>query len=226
MRRPFLVLSLLLPLLACQAGGRDEEPDPVANPVLIGTVTTTPLDAPPPILPQGGTANTDAAAAGAPATDIATDTTADPTADPARANAATIAPDPAAPAPAAALPAAEGAPAPASDAPQQTAPPIEPELASPDQSEDQSGSQPAPTGPMSEAEAACRADGGLWSRTGNGRAKACIFQTPDGGKECDSKDDCVNECLARSRTCSPIEPLFGCHKVLMEDGAAVTLCLE
>ena len=55
---------------------------------------------------------------------------------------------------------------------------------------------------------------------------ACIFTTPDGGKECDSKDDCVSECLARSRTCSPIEPLFGCNDVLMDNGARVKLCLE
>ena len=54
----------------------------------------------------------------------------------------------------------------------------------------------------------------------------CIRTTRDAGKSCDSKTDCEGECLARSRTCSPIKPLFGCNPVLMDTGAEVTLCIE
>jgi hypothetical protein len=55
---------------------------------------------------------------------------------------------------------------------------------------------------------------------------SCIRQTRDGGKQCDSKTDCQGECLARSRTCAPIQPLFGCNAVLMDNGAEVSLCID
>lgn len=80
--------------------------------------------------------------------------------------------------------------------------------------------------PKSEAQIACEDDGGTWARTGDGPAMACVEPTRDGGKRCDSKNDCDGECLARSRTCSPIAPLFGCNAVLMDNGAEVTLCLN
>lgn len=80
--------------------------------------------------------------------------------------------------------------------------------------------------PKSEAQLACEDDDGTWARAGDGGGMACIYNTRDGGKRCDSKDDCDGECLARSRSCSPIKPLFGCNAVLMDNGAEVTLCLE
>lgn len=80
--------------------------------------------------------------------------------------------------------------------------------------------------PKSAAQVACEVDRGLWSRTGSGEIFACVQRTRDGGKRCDSKSDCDGECLARSRSCSPLKPLFGCNEVLMDNGAAVTLCLE
>jgi hypothetical protein len=33
-------------------------------------------------------------------------------------------------------------------------------------------------------------------------------------------------CLARSGTCAPIMPLFGCNEVLDKQGRRVTLCIE
>ena len=47
---------------------------------------------------------------------------------------------------------------------------------------------------------------------------SCITPTRDAGKSCRKAGDCEGLCLARSRTCAPIEPLFGCNAVLQEDG--------
>ncbi|WP_434614219.1 hypothetical protein [Tabrizicola sp. M-4] len=80
--------------------------------------------------------------------------------------------------------------------------------------------------PKSPSQIACEDDGGVWSRTGNGDAMACIRKTRDSGRRCDSKTDCQGECLARSRTCAPFTPMFGCNAVLMDNGAEVTLCLD
>ncbi|MCZ8154191.1 MAG: hypothetical protein O9292_17570 [Rhodobacteraceae bacterium] len=89
--------------------------------------------------------------------------------------------------------------------------------------------EPAPEIPAalkSPSQIACEDDDGTWARAGEGGGMACVYQTRDGGKRCDSKDDCEGECLARSRSCSPIQPLFGCNAVLLDTGAEVTLCLD
>ena len=83
-----------------------------------------------------------------------------------------------------------------------------------------------PQAPKSASQIACEEDGGRWARAGESIAMTCIRTTRDAGKSCDSKTDCEGECLARSRTCSPIKPLFGCNPVLMDTGAEVTLCIE
>ena len=38
--------------------------------------------------------------------------------------------------------------------------------------------------------------------------------------------DCDGMCLARSRTCSPIKPLFGCQDVLADNGTVGTVCVD
>ena len=83
---------------------------------------------------------------------------------------------------------------------------------------------PAPA-PKSQAQIACEKTKGIWSGTGSG-AMACVRPTRDSGKSCDSKGDCEGECLARSRSCAPITPMFGCNAVLMDTGAEVTLCID
>ena len=98
----------------------------------------------------------------------------------------------------------------------QAAAPAEPPAAPPE----------IPAALKSASQIACEKDKGRWARAGEGGGMACIYQTRDGGKRCDSKDDCQGECLARSRTCSPIRPLFGCNAVLLDTGAEVTLCLD
>lgn len=125
----------------------------------------------------------------------------------------------AAPAPAAA---AAPAPAPAAAA----APPSAPAATAPATPDPAAIPEAAPAILKSPAQIACEADRGSWARAGAGGGMACIYQTRDGGKRCDSKDDCQGECLARSRTCAPIRPLFGCNAVLMTTGAEVTLCLD
>ena len=83
-----------------------------------------------------------------------------------------------------------------------------------------------PQASKSASQIACEEDGGRWARAGDSIAMTCVRTTRDAGKRCDSKTDCDGECLARSRTCSPIKPLYGCNPVLMDNGAEVTLCIE
>ena len=73
---------------------------------------------------------------------------------------------------------------------------------------------------------ACQRRGGQWSRIGSGEARACVKRTRDAGKRCDADRDCQGVCLARSGTCAPIDPLFGCNEVLQDDGRRMNLCLN
>lgn len=74
--------------------------------------------------------------------------------------------------------------------------------------------------------AACEKDGGRWGGVPNRDTFACYKQTRDANKPCSSKRDCEGLCLARSRTCAPQTPLFGCHDVLSASGIRQTLCTE
>jgi hypothetical protein len=46
------------------------------------------------------------------------------------------------------------------------------------------------------------------------------------GKACTRQSQCEGYCLARSGTCAPITPMFGCNDILQDDGREVTLCLD
>jgi hypothetical protein len=83
-----------------------------------------------------------------------------------------------------------------------------------------------PVTPKSEMQLACERKKGSWSGIGKGGARACVFQTRDGGKRCDRESQCDGVCLARSGTCSPLKPLYGCNEILQDNGARVTLCLD
>lgn len=91
---------------------------------------------------------------------------------------------------------------------------------------------PAPTAnPVAEAQKTpeqvkCEKSRGRWTPIGGGAGYICVRQTRDGGKSCDKEGDCQGQCLARSRTCAPIDPLLGCNEVLQSDGRRVTLCLN
>ncbi|MBT8416499.1 MAG: hypothetical protein KJO42_03590 [Silicimonas sp.] len=72
----------------------------------------------------------------------------------------------------------------------------------------------------------CERKGGRWGLTPGKATYACFRELSDAGDTCRAESDCQGLCLARSRTCSPIEPFFGCHEVLSDTGFRQTLCIE
>ncbi len=74
--------------------------------------------------------------------------------------------------------------------------------------------------------AACEQSGGRFGKGGLSGAFVCYQDTGEVNKSCSSSNDCAGYCLARSRTCAPITPMFGCQEVLGRLGATSTLCLE
>jgi len=86
--------------------------------------------------------------------------------------------------------------------------------------------QAPPPPPQSPEEIACVAKGGSYASAGSSGGKACVKPTRDGGKRCRKESDCEGVCLARSNTCSPISPMFGCNDILQNDGRQVTLCID
>ena len=182
MRAPLILLVLPL-LAACQLALPGKGKDvPSANPITVGAVQVTSLDAPPattPATPPAMSAATPRPVAAAP-------------------------PQPAAQA---AAPTAAAAPGP--DPAAMPAEAIE-----------------VPAVRLSPEALACKAQGGFWGRVGDTAAFTCFRQTRDAGKSCRRQTDCETECLARSRTCAPITPLFGCNPVLQADGREVNLCID
>ncbi len=82
-----------------------------------------------------------------------------------------------------------------------------------------------PEAAKSPAQIACERKKGLWSKAGKG-GFACVSKTRDSGKECRNAKQCEGECLARSGTCAPIKPLFGCNEILDDMGRRTTLCID
>jgi hypothetical protein len=80
--------------------------------------------------------------------------------------------------------------------------------------------------PIAPEVLACMKLGGEWSAVDDQGAMACIHRTRDSGKTCHRKSDCQSECLAKSNSCAPIMPLFGCNDILQDDGSMVTLCID
>lgn len=74
---------------------------------------------------------------------------------------------------------------------------------------------------------ACEARGGTFGPGGLGGFMTC-FETPeDAGKRCTKSTDCsTGSCLARSQSCAPITPLFGCNEMLDAEGRRVSLCVD
>ena len=73
--------------------------------------------------------------------------------------------------------------------------------------------------------AACEARGGRFGAGGAEGSFVCYENTRDANQSCSSGLDCEGLCLARSQTCSPVKPFFGCHEVLSNSGARSTVCL-
>lgn len=72
----------------------------------------------------------------------------------------------------------------------------------------------------------CAAEGGTPGRAPLSGQEICIRPTPDAGKACTRKSDCTGFCLAETRSCAPVTPMFGCFAVLTEDGTEATLCVD
>ncbi|MEZ5751174.1 MAG: hypothetical protein R3D60_04135 [Paracoccaceae bacterium] len=87
---------------------------------------------------------------------------------------------------------------------------------------------PPPDPPMlAQQRAACAREGGeLLSRGGRQGIYYCAHRTRDAGQRCDEASDCEGICLARSGTCAPLRPLFGCQEVFTDPGRRETLCME
>ena len=73
---------------------------------------------------------------------------------------------------------------------------------------------------------ACEKKGGRWGPAPSKASFVCYRTLSDANTGCRVESDCEGMCLARSRTCSPIEPFFGCHQVLSDSGFQQTLCVE
>ncbi len=73
---------------------------------------------------------------------------------------------------------------------------------------------------------ACEKKGGRWSMAGSAKASFCQTPTKDAGKSCRKEGDCAGYCLAKSRTCAPYTPLFGCNDILNSGGRAITQCIN
>ena len=74
--------------------------------------------------------------------------------------------------------------------------------------------------------ARCLKSGGVWATAGKSGTKACVKRTRDAGRACTKETQCEGYCLARSQTCAPITPMFGCNDILQADGREVTLCID
>lgn len=85
---------------------------------------------------------------------------------------------------------------------------------------------PAGQSLVSAREAACVAEGGRWGQGGAAGLFVCYRDTRDGGEACAASTDCQGLCLARSRTCAPVTPLFGCNDVLSANGVRNILCVD
>jgi hypothetical protein len=123
---------------------------------------------------------------------------------------------------------AEGA---ASSAPSTQRPEPRPEVAEPPATPDQDAAPEAeateePEAPKSAEQTLCERSGGQWATVGESGAHSCIRPTRDGGESCTKQGDCQGMCLARSGTCAPFAPLFGCNDVLDKQGRRMTLCIE
>ncbi len=86
--------------------------------------------------------------------------------------------------------------------------------------------EPPPEVVKSPSQIACEKRGGQFVPAGSKKVFACVTATRDGGKRCTKEGDCEGLCLARSGTCSPITPVFGCQEILNQNGMRITECVE
>ena len=78
---------------------------------------------------------------------------------------------------------------------------------------------------LAQQRAACRASGGQLMPRAAG-LYTCVRQTRDAGRRCEASRDCEGLCLARSASCAPLTPLYGCHDIFTAPGRRETLCTD
>lgn len=74
--------------------------------------------------------------------------------------------------------------------------------------------------------AACEARGGRFGKGGLSGSFVCYEETRDANQHCTTGADCQGLCLARSQTCTPVTPFFGCHEILGQLGGRATICID
>ena len=114
----------------------------------------------------------------------------------------------------AAAPAAESDPEPEAKENRETEPDPEPGT-----------EEPEPEDRNAEARAQCLKKGGSFAKTRAG-GFVCVTNTSDALKTCTKSSQCEGACLARSRSCSPVAPLIGCHEILTDSGRLATVCID
>ena len=82
-----------------------------------------------------------------------------------------------------------------------------------------------PPAPSAEQKA-CERRGGRYGAWGDSGYFVCYTVPRDAGQQCRTSGDCSSVCLARSRTCAPIQPMFGCTEILNEFGGRMTECIK
>lgn len=81
--------------------------------------------------------------------------------------------------------------------------------------------------PLSDVKRAeCLMKGGSVGRGGLLPDEICVLPQPDAGKACTKQSDCEGLCLADTRTCSAVAPMFGCFEFLDETGRTVRICID
>jgi hypothetical protein len=79
---------------------------------------------------------------------------------------------------------------------------------------------------LEQATRDCTRQGGRMVSGGFAGAMTCQRDMPDAGRQCTKAGDCQGDCLARSGTCAPVSPLFGCNEILLANGQRATLCRD
>lgn len=74
--------------------------------------------------------------------------------------------------------------------------------------------------------AECTERGGRFGSGGLTGTFVCYENTDDANKSCSAASDCEGLCLATSRSCAPVKPLFGCNEILTNSGAKTTICIN
>lgn len=77
-----------------------------------------------------------------------------------------------------------------------------------------------------EQQKACERKGGRWGPAKVDGFFVCYRDFSDANEPCQTSDQCQGQCLARSRTCTPVSPLYGCYEVISSGGFRQTVCVE